>query len=313
MSCSASYNRSVLSKLSWMSRQLRQYEDLQSIQLWANSMHLVKNLLIMPVTPEKKYLNASHVSSRNETSSDRSSPSTYPNMPCNYSTCPPGFLPHEASTFHHKSRKDEHFLKTGLYTTSVSRSNLNKERCQQLNKWPLGSKARSSNSSKRISSLSVNHLPAITCASKLSAIIDESRSINISYPPRVTTCHTISPPLQVSFYPAVNCTKAQASTKPVFKIKQHTVFPDFAAKWSKLSADFKEPLPSSHCSTFSGDCNISPSNLQDCNMLKLSKNAEHSSPPVKDLLESISKQNNVDKGKIGWKDLITWKKKYRLH
>ena len=128
MSGVKSYNLSVLSKLSWMSRQLRSYEDMQSIQLWANSMHLVKNLLITSSVENTVF--PSHETNSWETISGLSSPSPTSNTPRSKLNCPTGLSTTYAYVCQRGSQKHQEFLKTGLHTTSVSHNNLRCERSQ---------------------------------------------------------------------------------------------------------------------------------------------------------------------------------------
>ena len=45
MSTAASFNATIISKLSWMSRQLRKIDDVSALVNWVNTMHSVKALL----------------------------------------------------------------------------------------------------------------------------------------------------------------------------------------------------------------------------------------------------------------------------
>ena len=199
MSCVASYNRSILSKLSWMSRQLRRYDDLQSIQFWANSMHLVKNLLILPQTPANT-LPATQSSKWTETFSGQtySSPLSR-NTPNGKSNCPPGFSPADVLDFQCGSQNNEVFLKTGLNTPADSH-NERSERFQQRLKVPIGTPI---NTLKVPPTLSINHLPAIKITPTL-LIKDISQKVNVSYHPVSTSCRSISPPLNHCISPYVS-------------------------------------------------------------------------------------------------------------
>ena len=335
MSCAAAYNRTVLSKLSWMGRQLRRCEDLQSINVWANSMHLVKNLLITPATKKR---HEPHVSNVSQVIPGQSSFSQS-TAPCYYSKYPPGFLPKDDFVVHQKTQNDQHILKTGLHTTSVSKKNLHNERLKTSNTLHIGTPMRSSQPFKRKLSLTIANIPVITCAPKWSAIIDKSPNVNVSYLPKITSCQSISPSINLSIPPAA---KARGAIKPVPKIKQKTILPDFAAKWSKLYDDIKEPSPHSQSSPLTRNSNMSTSSLVACRMqtnpgaalkqpsptsskekLKCSKITLHEFQDDQDQKsitwfkdvqsESICTQSNIDKAKVGWADFMTWKNKYRRH
>ena len=275
MSCARSYNRSILSKLSWMSRQLRRYDDLQSIQLWANSMHLVKNLLITPTTPE----NSVHVpqnSTWNETISAVSSPSLLTSTPRNYSNSPPGFSPTDGIVYDHGSRKWKQSLKTGLHTTPVSHKNLGKERSEpQLNNCPLKSTFGPSNSSTTQPSLSVMHQLAINYAPVQSAM-DKSKNDSLSHPPITTTCgRSISPALNLCYPPVGNVTRTPTVKKSQCLNKE--LIPQWTQcskckKWrvvmSKLGQTLK-PSPSWTCAQ-----NSSNSSYNSCKAPKEKPNIE---------------------------------------
>lgn len=48
---SAAYNRHIMNKMLWMSRNLRNFNDTVSISNWAHTMSILKNLLIPPLPP----------------------------------------------------------------------------------------------------------------------------------------------------------------------------------------------------------------------------------------------------------------------
>lgn len=212
MSCTTSFNRSVLSKLSWMSRQLRRYEELQSIHLWANSMHLVKNLLILPETPDNS-APASHVSNWKDTISGMYSPSSFTVSPRNNANCPPGFTPTDILASQPGSQINKHFIKTGFHN-SVTHNKQRSGRFQPLARTSLGTTTTWSSNSSIRPSLSICHLPAINFAPTISSY-NKSDNMSLSHLPISNFCFSIDSAMDVSFSPILNVPRTpEATTKP---------------------------------------------------------------------------------------------------
>ena len=54
---SAAYNRHIMNKMLWMSRNLRNFNDTVSISNWAHTMSILKNLLLPPLPPPAPQIN----------------------------------------------------------------------------------------------------------------------------------------------------------------------------------------------------------------------------------------------------------------
>ena len=182
-----------------MSRQLCRYDDLQSIQFWANSMHVVKNLLITPETSESS-VPAMQNSKWTETFTGQTFRSPISGNTLNEkSNCPPGFSPPDLLAFQRGSQSNKLFLKTGLHTPvdAVDSHNRRKEYFQQGRKEPL---KKSINSLKVPPTLSVTHLPVIKITPTL-LTKDTSQKDKVSLHPVPTSCRSISPPLNQRILP----------------------------------------------------------------------------------------------------------------
>ena len=103
-----------------MSRQLHRYEDFESIKLCANSMHVVKNILLTPHSPEHCVFRLNKCNSW-EVISDQSSPLAPTNTPHSNLNGPPGFSSNDEFVCQRGTQKYQQFLKTGLVSQKIKR------------------------------------------------------------------------------------------------------------------------------------------------------------------------------------------------
>ena len=175
-------------------------------------MHLVKNLLITPNSPEHCVFGPDKSNSW-EGISGQDSPPAPTHTPAINLNCPPGFLSTDAFVCQRGSKKYKQSPKTCLHTTSVSHK---KERCwrsQPHAKAPLRTTTAPPSSPTTLQPLSLTHRRAINFAPTQPTMV-KSTFLYSSWSPTINCNYSISPPVNLCFSPTTSPSRVQHNSPP---------------------------------------------------------------------------------------------------